>query len=183
MRLRSLVRVMAVCCAALFSMAAQAEFTLSSPLIQDGGMLPADLKCSRNGGDGLSPPLSWAGVPAGTNSFAIIMHHYPKGTVEGVDNPSHYWLVWNIPADVTSLSRGNVESVGNEGSNKDRRGVGYTPPCSPGNEIHTYIITVYALSSAAIALGDKDDMKVDWAVMTKAIEGKILASSSLTFKN
>jgi Raf kinase inhibitor-like YbhB/YbcL family protein len=157
--------------------------TLSSPLFEDQGTLPADLKCTRDGGDGLSPPISWEGAPANTKSFAVIMHHYPKGRVEGVDNPSHYWLVWNIPADTHSFSRGNVESIGNEGGDKDKRYVGYTPPCSPGNVTHSYTITVYALDSDTIALGNQDDIEVDWLALTGAIEGHVLDSSSLTFNN
>lgn len=80
-----------------FSMPVNAELVLSSPAIDHGGNLPADLKCTRDGGDGLSPPISWTGAPAGTESFAVIMHHYPRGRVEGVDIPSHYWLVWKFP--------------------------------------------------------------------------------------
>ena len=112
--------------AACQSITADNELTLVSPLFEDGGTLPADLKCTRDGGDGLSPPISWAGSPAGTKSYALTMHHYPRGRVEGVDTPSHYWLVWNIPADTRSFSRGNPESIGNEGGDKDKRYVGYT---------------------------------------------------------
>ena len=113
----------------------------------------------------------------------MIMHHYPRGRVEGVDVPSHYWLVWNIPANTTSFSRGNMESIGTEGGEKDRRYIGYTPPCSPGNASHSYTITLYALDSDDVALGSEDDINVDWAALTEAIEGKVIDSSSLTFIN
>ena len=167
-----------------FAMPAHAELVLSSPVMEDGGNLPADLKCTRDGGDGLSPPIGWTGAPAETRSFAVIMHHYPRDRVEGVDAPSHYWLVWNIPADTASLSRGNVESIGTEGSEKDRRYIGYTPPCSPsGGAAHSYTITVYALNSEDTGLGDEDDLDVDWVALTEAIEGKVIDSSSLTFIN
>lgn len=175
--------VVATLAAALLSMSAKADFTLTSPLFEDGAQLPADLSCTRDGGDGLSPPLSWADVPAGTRSFALIEHHYPRGTVEGVDAPSYYWLLWNIPAETTSISRGNRESVGNEGGGSKLGGrEAYTPPCSPPESgQHTYIITVYALDSETIGLPDHDDRSVDWATMTKAIDGKIIARSSLSF--
>ena len=166
-----------------FSMSANAELELSSPAIEHGGNLPADLKCTRDGGDGLSPPISWTGAPPDTRSFALTMHHYPRDRVEGVDNPSHYWLVWNIPAETTSISRGNAESIGTEGGEKDGRYIGYTPPCSPGNAAHSYTITLFALDSEDIALGDEDDIDVDWAALTAAIEGKVIDSSSLTFIN
>jgi len=63
----------------------QNNFTLSSPAIVDGGLLPDHLKCTRNGGDGDSPPLAWSEVPAATESLAVIMQHYPRGAVAGRD--------------------------------------------------------------------------------------------------
>lgn len=162
---------------------AQNALTLSSPVMDDGGTLPADLKCSRDGGDGLTPPLAWTGVPAKTQSLALIMRHYPKGTVEGADAPSQYWLLWNIPADTAGLPRGNPASIGDEGADKDERRTGYTPPCSPPGPRHEYVITLYALGSALDSLPANDDPQVDWSVMTKAMEGKVIASSRIAFWN
>ncbi len=127
--------------------AAQEELTLSSPVLEDQSMLPADLKCERDGGDGLSLPLTWSGVPEGTQSFALAMTHYPRGTEPGRDDPSHYWLLWDIPGDARQLPRGNLSSIGHEGADKDQHRVGYTPPCSPGNQQHEYTITLHALST------------------------------------
>lgn len=165
------------------SAAVSGKFNLSSPVMEDGGTLPADLKCTRNDGDGKSPPIAWSNAPAGTQSYAVIMHHYPRDKVAGVDTPSHYWLLWHVPADINELPRGNPESIGFEGGDKDKRYVGYTPPCSPGSAEHEYTITVYALDTEKISLGDNDDINVDWVALTAAIEGSVLASSSLTFKN
>ncbi len=163
--------------------AAQVDFTLTSPVMTDGGILPADLKCTRDGGDGLSPPLEWDAVPDGTESLALIMHHYPHGTVEGEDTPSHYWLLWNIPADTTEIPRGNPASLGDEGADKDMQRIGYTPPCSPGEEQHEYTITLYALNAPVDALPTQDDPTVDWTAMVKAIDGKAIAESSISFLN
>lgn len=52
---------------------AQEVFTLTSPVMADGGTLPADLKCERDGGDGLSPPINWTSPPEGTKGYAIII--------------------------------------------------------------------------------------------------------------
>jgi len=51
----------------------QDTFALTSPAIVNRGDLRSDLKCSRDGGDGLSPPLAWSAVPEGTQSLAVIM--------------------------------------------------------------------------------------------------------------
>ena len=165
------------------TVAAQDSFMLTSPAMQDGGMLPADLKCTRDGGDGVTPPLAWEGVPDGTKSLALIMHHYPRGKVEGVDAPSQYWLLWNIPPETRALPRGNPASIGDEGADKDERRTGYTPPCSPPGSLHEYTITLYALSSPLDTLPLHDDPDVDWSAMTKAMNGKIVASSHISFQN
>lgn len=106
---------------------AQGDFTLTSPTINDGGDLPFDFKCTRDGGAALTPGLQWSDAPIGTESFAVIMHHYPQNTTEGVDDPSQYWLLWDIPATTTDLPAGNPNSVGHEGADKDRNITGYTP--------------------------------------------------------
>lgn len=165
------------------SAAGEDDFTLTSPAMADGGTLPADLKCERDGGDGLSPPISWTQGPDGTEGYAVIMHHYPRGRVEGVNPPSHYWLLWNIPATTQGLARGNPTSIGDEGSDKDIRRTGYTPPCSPPGSAHQYTITVYALSAPLESLPDQDNIDIDWEKMIAAMDGKVLASSALTFSN
>lgn len=175
-------------CACLFGSSvlpspADEPFTLSSPDFQNHGKLPLSSKCHRDGGQGLSPALGWTSAPEGTTSFVVVMHHYPRGTVEGRDAPSHYWSLWGIPADVHSLPTGNPNSIGNEGADKDNRGVGFTPPCSPGAVTHSYTISLHALSSDPIALGTMDNPDADWSVVMDAIEGKVLATSTLTFLN
>lgn len=139
---------------------------LSSPAISNGDLLPADLKCRPDGGDGLTPHLQWTGLPSGTQSLAIIMDNYPRGTTQGIDAPSQYWLLWNIPADILALDRGNPQSIGDDGSDKDGKNVGYTPPCSPPGPKHEYTITLFALSDAPGTLPHSDDMNVDWTQLT-----------------
>ena len=163
--------------------AAQDYFTLTSPVLEDGGDLPADLKCTRDGGDGLSPPLEWVLVPEGTESLALTMHHYPNNAVPGIDPPSQYWLLWNIPPDTTALPRGNPDSIGDEGADKDRRSTGYTPPCSPPGPRHEYTITLYALDSPLDLLPAGDDLSADWTTVLEAVTGKVIAASSLSFWN
>jgi phosphatidylethanolamine-binding protein (PEBP) family uncharacterized protein len=168
---------------------AQDPLTLTSPAFETGGALPDDLKCQRDNGNGLSPPLAWTGVPAGTQSLALIMYHYPKGTAEGVNSPSQYWLLWDIPVDTAFLPRGNPGSIGNEGSDKDTRATGFTPPCSPKpwfsiakGPQHQYFIELFALN-APLALPAHDDLSIDWAAMITAMKDKVVTSSRISFWN
>tara|TARA_R110001583_G_scaffold6774_10_gene34066 strand:- start:300 stop:857 length:558 start_codon:yes stop_codon:yes gene_type:complete len=162
---------------------AQENFTLTSPAFENGGTLPADLRCTRDGGDGASPPIIWTSIPEGTKSLALIMHHYPRGKSEGTDAPSQYWLLWNIPVKTTGIERGNPLSIGTEGSDKDGRHTGYTPPCSPSGQQHEYTITVYALNAELDSLPTNDDLSVDWSTMTNAMQGKVISLSKITFLN
>ena len=57
----------------------------------------------RNGED-KSPPLAWTNVPDGAVSYAIIVDDPDAVTLEkGIISPRVHWVIWNIPADVTSL--------------------------------------------------------------------------------
>jgi phosphatidylethanolamine-binding protein (PEBP) family uncharacterized protein len=179
---RSLVATL-LCVAASGPIFAQEAFTLTSPMIAQGGDLPVDLKCSRDGGFGLSPPLNFVDVPKDTESLAVIMQHYPRGRVEGIDAPSQYWLLWNIPPETTELPRGNPASLGDEGADKDERFTGYTPPCSPAGARHEYKITAFALSASPESLPAQDSLSVDWTVMMNAIQDEVIASSSILFWN
>lgn len=113
-------------------------FTLTSPAVTEGGTLPTEYTC-----DGVSStlPLAWSGAPAGTKSYAIIMHHVASPT-----DVHWYWVVYDIPASVTSLPQ-NVVGVGMLGTNSVNDRQAYTPPCSKGPGPKQYTYTVYALSA------------------------------------
>lgn len=154
------------------------DFQVSSPAFGEGETLPTDYGCSRDGGGDLSPPLDWSGAPEDVSEYALVMYHYPQGQTV---NPSHYWVVWNIPASVTTLEAGNTASVGSEGSNKDGVEIGYTPPCSPGDAVHEYTIRVYALSAAPQDLGLDDNISVGWAEFVAAVEPLSLGMAEISF--
>jgi len=116
---------------------ANGTFKLSSPEVTDGGKLPIDYT-----GDGSSStlPLAWTGAPAGTKSYALIMHHLdPEGKTK------IYWTLYNIQASVQGLLK-NAKDVGVLGRNTINDRVSYAPPHSKGQGAKTYVLTLYALS-------------------------------------
>jgi phosphatidylethanolamine-binding protein (PEBP) family uncharacterized protein len=162
--------------------ASTANLHVTSSALVEGATLPTSLKCTRDGGTGASPPMTWTGAPSATQSYAVLIYHYPNGTVPGVDTPNHYWLLWNIGGNVIELTQGNSAHIGTQGSDKDGRATGYTPPCSPiGSGTHTYHIRVYALSAAPTTLGATDSLAVDYATFIAAINPLTLASGELSF--
>jgi Raf kinase inhibitor-like YbhB/YbcL family protein len=141
-------------------------FFLSSPAVEDKAMLPVEFT-----GDGaaLTPPLEWKGVPAGTQSFALIMDHTdPEGQMKW------YWTLYNIPAEATSIAK-NDPSTGKQGTGF-KGNLGYEPPHSRGPGAKTYVITLYALSAP---LQTGQPAEVNRESLLKAMKGKVLASSSL----
>jgi phosphatidylethanolamine-binding protein (PEBP) family uncharacterized protein len=113
-------------------------FTLSSPEVIEGGALPAECTCD---GASATLPLTWRGAPPETRSFAIIMHH-----VAEPGDTHWYWVLYDISADVTSLSKNGV-GVGTLGTNSVNGRTAYTPPCSKGPGEKAYTYTIYALSA------------------------------------
>jgi phosphatidylethanolamine-binding protein (PEBP) family uncharacterized protein len=141
-------------------------FLLSSPVVEDNGELP---KPFTGEGEGISPPLVWKGAPAGTRCYALLMDHLdPKGEMKW------YWTLYDLPGDVSSLKPGSRE-VGKLGTGF-RGKLGYEPPMSKGPGPKTYVITLYALS-APPSPGTPET--VNRESLLKAIQGKVLASSSL----
>lgn len=141
---------------------------LTSPVVQDGGALPSEYT-----GDGVAAtlPLAWSGAPAGTQGFAVIMHHIdPQGEAKW------YWTLYNIPANVTSLPR-NVTGIGTLGTNSVNERLAYAPPMSKGPGAKLYTYTVYALSGAPRLTVPAD--RVDRAALLAAMDGLVLASGEL----
>ena len=143
-------------------------FTLTSTDAIDGGRLPIEYTCD---GDGSTLPLAWSGAPDGTQSYAVIMHH-----VAAPEEIHWYWVLYNIPADVTSLPK-NVTGIGTLGNNINNGLVEYSPPCSQGPGDKEYIYTVYALSAQPQITVTAEDVNRD--VMLEAIKDITLASAEL----
>src|SRR5258708_34118081 len=84
--------------------AAAAEFRLSSPDIAPGGSIANKFVYKGFGcsGENVSPALSWSGAPAGTRSFALLVHDADAPT--GGAGWGH-WLVFHIPASPAPIAR------------------------------------------------------------------------------
>src|SRR5471032_1503124 len=74
--------------------------TLSSPDVQDGGILPDQFTSKANvqgqPPKAVSPALNLTGTPAGTQSFSLVMHYLDVLICNGTTDNLH-WLAFNIP--------------------------------------------------------------------------------------
>jgi phosphatidylethanolamine-binding protein (PEBP) family uncharacterized protein len=143
-------------------------FILTSSDVDEGGALPKEFTCD---GASATLPLSWSGAPAGTKIFAVAMHHVP-----GPGDTHWYWVMYNIPANITSLEK-NSAGIGILGNNSVNGETKYAPPCSkgPGEKVYTY--TVYALSAEPQFSVPASDISRD--VLLDALKDITLASASL----
>ena len=141
-------------------------FRLTSPLVSNGGTLPATFTC-----DGTSEtlPLVWANPPATTTSYAIVMHH-----TAAANDVHWYWVLYDIPADVTQLAQ-NSTGVGSLGTNSVNDRNEYAPPCSKGPGFKTYTYTIYALSAPPQLTSGA----VDRDTLLAAISDTTVASATL----
>lgn len=139
--------------AALSSVGAQkSSLKLTSTDVHQGKTIPAAQVFSGMGctGGNTSPAFSWSGAPAGTKSFALTAYDPDAPTGSGW----WHWVVYNIPANVTSLAAGagdpkkNLLPAGTTQGNTDFGAPGYGGPCPPPKDKpHHYHFTLFALDT------------------------------------
>ncbi len=118
-------------------MATTVAFQLSSPAFADGDTIPDRYTCK---GQNMSPPLIIEGVPAGTDSLALVLHDpdAPHGDFL-------HWAVWDINIDMDELPENAVPDGTVLGMN-DFGKLRYDGPCPPSGT-HRYMFDLYALDS------------------------------------
>ena len=129
--------------------------SLTSPDIKPGARIADEQVFSAFGctGKNISPALRWKDAPKGTKSFALSVYDPDAPTGSGF----WHWVVFNIPADVTSLAKGAGDPKSADApkgavqSRTDFGVPGYGGPCPPkGDKPHHYQFTVFALDTDKI---------------------------------
>jgi Raf kinase inhibitor-like YbhB/YbcL family protein len=129
-------------------------FTLMSPDIAEGARIAEAQVFDGFGckGSNISPALSWRNPPAGTKSFALLVHDPDAPTGSGW----WHWIVYNIPASVSSLPKGagdptrKLMPAGVVQGRTDFGTPGYGGPCPPPGKPHRYYFMLYALKVATL---------------------------------
>ena len=155
---------------------ASTTFTVGSPDFSNGGLFPKANTCD---GTGISPALTFSGVPSNAQSLAVIMDTIPGPLRPGeVDIGNHFYLIlYDIPANTILIPAG-ATNIGTLGQNFQGKKLGYTPPCSQGSGLKEYTITAFALSEK---LNLNPSQATESAIL-KAVEGKTIAKSLLVAK-
>lgn len=117
-------------------------FTLLSRALPDGSVVGPPQLVASQGGQNLSPDLSWSGAPEGTGSFAVTCYDPDAPTGSGF----WHWIAWDVPAATTSLPAGVPrEDAGIRQAVNDFGNPGYDGPEPPAGPPHRYVFTVHAL--------------------------------------
>ncbi len=155
--------------------------TLTIPGFPDGGQIPVKFSQAAPGvavGEGTSPAMIWANVPAGTQSFFLNMHDMDNARNKTTEDQAH-WVVWNIPATATGFPEGVAKgSQLPDGSYQiSATGPMYRGPGAGANgPFHHYVFELFALDIQLDVKPSADAFETRANVM-KAIQGHILAKA------
>jgi Raf kinase inhibitor-like YbhB/YbcL family protein len=134
--------------------------SFTSPAFEQGGSVPARNTCD---GEDLSPPLEWSGLPDGAVEVVVIAADRDR------NNLTH-WLAYGIPAAAGGLPEGVAASpevqapVALRQGENDLDRVGWSGPCPPSGEEHTYVFLFFALSGPIAIEGGADRNAVEEAL-------------------
>lgn len=130
--------------------ASAAPFAFTSTSFKNSGNIEQKYAGNYMGctGENKSPALEWKNPPVGTKSYALMVHDPDAPTGSGF----WHWIVYNIPADATSLPEGAGDAAGAglpKGAvqgNTDMGKPGYIGPCPPpGSPKHHYNFMLFPL--------------------------------------
>ncbi|MFV0624523.1 YbhB/YbcL family Raf kinase inhibitor-like protein [Sphingomonas sp. ac-8] len=148
--------------------------TLSSPAFADGARLPERFTAD---GTGVSPPLYWTGVPAGTDTLALVVEDPDAPAAQ----PLVHAIVWGMPPATDQLGEGAIRADGDgtpDGTDVGRNSYlreGWLPPDPPsGHGEHRYVFQLFALGP-----GEDLDPTPGRSAVVEAMAGRVLAAGLL----
>lgn len=151
-----------------------ATIELTSPAFADYARLPARFTAD---GEGISPPLTWGELPAGTASVALL--------VEDADSPTPaplvHAVVRGLAADARRLAEGAIaaDGAGDADGDVGRNSFfaeGWLPPDPPtGHGDHRYAFQLFALDADAADPGETPGR----AALLRAMAGHVIGAGLL----
>ena len=165
--------------------AAGPAMTMTVAGFVDGGQFPVKNSQAAEGaapGEGPSPAITWANVPAGTQSFVLHMHDMDLARNRTTDDQPH-WVVWNIPPTATGLPeaapKGNPRADGS--FQISATGPVYRGPGAPATgPMHHYVFELFALDAKIdVPPGTNAEAAATRAAVMKGIEGHALGKAVL----
>lgn len=151
-------------------MGGEAELTLTSPAFADGARLPVRFT---GDGEGVSPPLTWSGAPAGAR-LALVVEDPDAPTAK----PMVHAIVTDLDGPAGNLIEGGMKPdilAGDMGRNSALK-QGWMPPDPPtGHGEHRYVFQLFALGPDAPDPGEAAGR----SALVEALRGHVVASAVL----
>jgi Raf kinase inhibitor-like YbhB/YbcL family protein len=155
--------------------------TLTVSGFPDGGQIPVKFSQAADGvapGEGLSPAITWANTPAGTQSFVLNMRDMDVARNRTTDDQAH-WVVWNIPAGATGLPEGVPKGAQLADGSYQISATGQMyrgPGAAATGPQHHYMFEIYALDAKLDVQPAADAFETRANVM-KAMQGHVLGKA------
>ncbi len=149
------------------------SLSITSPAFVHQGEIPTRFTCE---GADVSPALAWSGLPAGTQSLALIVADPDAPDPAAPRMTWVHWVLYNLPPTASGLPEavrpaelpaGTLEGI------NDWRRTGYGGPCPPIGR-HRYFHKLYALDAVLPDLGRPTKDRLE-----KAMAGHILGQAEL----
>lgn len=143
---------------------------LTSLAFAEGATIPARFTAD---GEGTSPPLAWAGVPAGTACVVVLVEDAGSPT----PRPLVHLIAWNLDpaAPLSEGAASQAESQLDLGKNSFLK-PGWLPPDPPtGHGPHAYLFQAYALDTVLTL-----EAHPGRGALLEAMGGRVLAKGCLT---
>ncbi|OAQ21572.1 YbhB/YbcL family Raf kinase inhibitor-like protein [Thermosulfurimonas dismutans] len=144
-----------------------------SPIIPSEGKIPRKYVMRAAGGENLSPPLKWEGVPAEAKSLVLVC----VDTHPIARNWMH-WIVTNLPPSITELPEGASGKAMPSGATELTNSYGFKgyggPQPPPGTGPHPYHFILYALDVERVELPERPSL----AEVERYLSGHVIAKAS-----
>jgi Raf kinase inhibitor-like YbhB/YbcL family protein len=147
---------------------------------EDGGVIP-DKYTMAAGANAVSPELKWSQVPAGTQSFVLLMHDPEPVLAKGSKMDITHWLIWNIPATATGLPEGVAAGERPDGSRQvSLRSNAYMGPGAGPGPYHHYTFELYAIDTKLdVPQGTPQEAAATRTAVVNAMDGHVLGKAVL----
>lgn len=155
---------------------------MTSTAWEDGGVIPDKYtQAAPAGTTAVSPDLKWSQVPAGTQSFVLLMHDPEPVLNKGSKMDITHWLIWNIPGTSTGLPEGVAQGELPDGSRQvSLRSNAYMGPGAPPGPYHHYTFELYALDiKLDVPQGTPQEAAATRTAIVNAMDGHVLGKAVL----
>ena len=160
--------------------APQPPLLMTSTAWEDGGVIP-NKYTQAAGPAAVSPELKWSQIPAGTQSFVLLLHDPEPVLNKGSKMDITHWLIWNIPGTSTGLAENVIAGELADGSRQvSLRGNAYMGPGAPPGPYHHYTFELYALDTKLeVPQGTAQQTAATRTAVIDAMDGHVLGKAVL----